>query len=208
MASNHRKSKLLLKRLKPQIIKWLKESVSKKRYKHIISVSKTARQYAKNLKLDLYKAELSGLLHDIAKEIPSQRLLRIAKQKKIKLYQLDKENPHMLHARIGAVIAKEKFKIKDKDILGGIRCHTLAEPHMPPLAMVVYVADATEPGRKKKTIVPIRKTLKEKGLEAAALHAMDSKLIDILNRKKKIHPLTIEARNWLINKLKIYLRKS
>src|SRR3989338_9349779 len=150
MASKFLKSKAQLQKLKPQIGKWLQMSVSKKRYKHIINVAKTAKQIAKKLQLDTFKAELSGLLHDLAKEIPARKLLKIAKEKKIKLNSIDKESPPILHARVGALLAKEKFKIKDKDILGGIRAHTLAEPDMSPLSMVVYLADSTEPGRKKK----------------------------------------------------------
>jgi len=202
MAQQFFKSKALLSRLKPEIIPWLKKTVSKKRFEHIINVSEVAKLYAKKLKLDHYKAELSGLLHDLAKEIPSKKLLRLAKKKRIKLDKVDYKTPHILHARIGEVIAKEKFKIKDKDILGGIRCHTLAEPKMSPITMVVYLADATEPGRKRKKAAPIRKIFKDKGLEPAVLQAINNKLLSVIEKGGSIHPLTVTARNWLIAHMK------
>ena len=191
-----------LKQLRPEIESWLKQSVSEKRFHHIERVAKTAKKYAKKLELDHYKAELSGWLHDCAKEFPNEKLLEIAKQKNILLDEIDYENPHVLHARVGAEIAKEKFGIDDPDVLGGIRCHTLAEPNMSKISMIVYLADATEPGRERKFAAPIRKTFKEKGLEPAVLHAVNNKLLEVIEKGKKIHPLTIKARNWLLGVLK------
>ena len=110
--------------------------------------------------------------------------------------------PHVLHARVGAEITREKFGINDPDVLGGIRCHTLAEADMSKIIMVVYLADASEPGRDKKFAAPIRKTFKEKGLEEAVLHAINSKLRYVFEENKMIHPLTIRARNWLLSIIK------
>jgi len=197
------KSKNKFKLLEPKIKNWLENNVTAKRYKHILGVAKTAKKYAKKLKLDYFKAELSGLLHDCAKELTNPELLRIAKRKKIKLDKIDLQNPHILHARVGEMIAKEKFKIKDKDVLAGIRCHTLAEPDMTKLAMVVYLADSTEPSRNKEKSTAIRKTLKDKGLEKALLHAIDEKLIDVIEKERLVHPYTINARNWLIEKIRL-----
>lgn len=198
---NHQVKKQL-KQLKPEIESWLKSSVSEKRFDHIVRVAKTAKKYAKKLGLDHYKAELSGWLHDCAKELPNEKLLELAKGGNIELYKTDFENPHVLHARVGSLIAKEKFGIDDPDVLAGIRCHTLAEPEMSKIAMVMYLADSCEPGRDRKFAAPVRKTFKEKGLEHAVLHAIDSKLIDVIKHGKKIHQLTIEARNWLIGQVK------
>ena len=202
MPLNNR-TKNQLEKLKPKIISWLKENVTQKRFDHIVRVSKTAKKYAKKLKLDFYKAELAGWLHDCAKEMTNNQLLRFAKRKKIKMDKVDFINPHVLHARVGAIIAKEKFGIRDSDVLGGIRCHTLAEPNMSKLVMLIYLADATEPGRDKKRIQPVIKTFKKEGLENAVLHAIDQKLSDVLEKGKVIHPFTINARNWLIKRIKM-----
>lgn len=195
-------SKKQLDLLKPLIKEWLKANVSKKRFEHITRVALTARKYAKFLKLDFNKAELSGWLHDSAKEFKNEKLLQIAKLKKIPLDEIDLINPHILHARVGAEIAKDRFAVYDPDVLGGIRCHTLAEPYMTKISMVVYLADATEPGRDKKKSAPIKKKLRQKGLECAVLEALDNKLKYVLEKGGVIHPLTINARNWLILEIK------
>ena len=198
MPEYDKKVKKQLKLLRPQIEEHLKKSVSEKRFNHITNVAKTAKKYAKKLGLDHYKAELSGLLHDLAKELPDEKLLEIAKEKNIELDEIDYKNPHILHARVSEIIAKEKFQVEDPDILSGIRCHTLAEPNMSKLTMVVYLADATEGDRERKFAAPIRKTFKEKGLEHAVLQTIDKKLIHIIEKGGRIHPLTIKARNWLV----------
>ncbi len=202
MTEYDRKIKKQLKQLKPEIESWLKSFVSEKRFNHIENVAKTAKKYAKKLELDHYKAELSAWLHDCAKELPNEKLLEYAKEKNIELDKADFDNPHVLHARVGSLMAKEKFGIDDTDVLAGIRCHTLAEPDMSKIAMVVYLADSCEPGRERKFAAPIRKTFKEKGLENAVLHAINSKLLDVIEKNKIVHPLTIRARNWLIGQIK------
>jgi predicted HD superfamily hydrolase involved in NAD metabolism len=140
-------------------------------------------------------------LHDIAKEIPNEKLLEIAKEKNIPIDEIDHRKPHVLHARVGAAMAREKFNVQDPDVLGGIRCHTLAEPGMSKITMVVYLADATEPKRDRKMAAPVRKTFKLKGLEEAVLHAINSKLLDVIESGGLVHPLTIQARNWLIGQI-------
>ena len=202
MIEYDRKVKKQLKNLKPEIESWLKSSVSEKRFNHIENVAKTAKKYAKKLGLDHYKAELSAWLHDCAKELPNEKLLEFAKEKNIELDKADFDNPHVLHARVGSLMAKEKFGIDDADVLAGIRCHTLAEPDMSKIAMVVYLADSCEPERDRKFAAPIRKTFKDKGLESAVLHAINSKLLDVIEKNKIVHPLTIRARNWLLGQIK------
>lgn len=197
-----KKIKNQLEKLKPEIQKWLKQNLTKKRYEHIARVVKTAKKYAKKLRLDPNKCELSAWLHDISKETPGDVLLKIAKKKKIKLNEIDYLNPHVLHARVGAELVKEKFKVRNPDVLAGIRCHTLAEPNMSKIAMVIYLADSTEPGRAKEFASPVRKVLKDQGLEKAVLRAIDTKLISVVKSGRRIHPLTINARNWLIGSIK------
>ena len=189
------------KKLKPRIYFWLGRNVTEKRLKHIVGVSETAKKYAKKLKLNPNKAEISGLLHDCAKEFTNRQLLSLARKFKIKLDNVDLINPHVLHARVGEYIARREFKVKDKDILAGIRCHTLAEPNMSKLAMTIYLADSTEPSRDKKKSKPLKKIFKEEGLEKAVLAAVNMKLLDVIERGKIVHPYTISARNWLIQKI-------
>lgn len=55
----------------------------------------------------------------------------------------------MLHAKVGAMLAKVKYDIDDEEVLGAIRWHTTGKPNMNLLEKIVYVADYIEPRRDK-----------------------------------------------------------
>lgn len=55
--------------------------------------------------------------------------------------------PVLLHARLGAALAAERFGVNDAEILSAIAKHTTADARMSPLDCAVYLADSLEPGR-------------------------------------------------------------
>lgn len=55
--------------------------------------------------------------------------------------------PVLLHARLGAALAREQFGVADPEILSAIEKHTTADAQMSPLDCAVYLADGLEPGR-------------------------------------------------------------
>ncbi len=55
----------------------------------------------------------------------------------------------MIHAKLGAYIAKEKYGIQNPEILSAITWHTTGKPKMSKLEKIVYVADYIEPQRDK-----------------------------------------------------------
>jgi predicted HD superfamily hydrolase involved in NAD metabolism len=60
----------------------------------------------------------------------------------------ERRNPIVLHARLGAELARERFGVDDPQILSAIRRHTVAAADMTPLDAIVYLADGLEPGRR------------------------------------------------------------
>jgi predicted HD superfamily hydrolase involved in NAD metabolism len=59
----------------------------------------------------------------------------------------ERRHPIVLHARLGAEIAQERFGIGDPAVLSAIRNHTVAAAGMSRLDTIVYLADGLEPGR-------------------------------------------------------------
>ena len=59
----------------------------------------------------------------------------------------ERANPIVLHARLGAELARDWFGVTDEAILSAIRKHTVAAATMSPLDEIVYLADGLEPGR-------------------------------------------------------------
>lgn len=62
--------------------------------------------------------------------------------------QVEFANPELLHAKLGAYYAREKYGVDDEDIRSAIEFHTTGRPAMSLLEKIVFVADYIEPNRK------------------------------------------------------------
>ena len=133
----------------------LKEKLPKKRYEHTLGVAYTAAALAMCYGEDILKAELAGILHDVAKAKKSSELKDDMKGY-IDPYTdgdyvalIADKAPQILHAIYAPYLAKIDYKIEDKDILSAIRWHTTGKKDMTMLEKIVFVADYIEPNRKK-----------------------------------------------------------
>ena len=133
----------------------LKEKLPKKRYEHTLGVAYTAAALAMCYGEDILKAELAGILHDVAKAKKSFELKDDMKGY-IDPYTdgdyvalIADKAPQILHAIYAPYLAKKDYKIEDKDILSAIRWHTTGKKDMTMLEKIVFVADYIEPNRKK-----------------------------------------------------------
>ena len=98
---------------------------------------------------DIDKALLAGLLHDCAKCLPGDTKIKLCKKYHLSVSEVEKSNPSLLHAKLGAFLAARKYHVKDKDIINAIASHTTGCPHMSLLDKIIYIADYIEPGRKE-----------------------------------------------------------
>ena len=133
----------------------LKEKLPKKRYEHTLGVAYTAAALAMCYGEDILKAELAGILHDVAKAKKSSELKDDMKGY-IDPYTdgdyvalIADKAPQILHAIYAPYLAKKDYKIEDKDILSAIRWHTTGKKDMTMMEKIVFVADYIEPNRKK-----------------------------------------------------------
>ena len=127
----------------------LKKSMDESRYEHTLGVMYTSAALAMRYECDLDKALLAGLMHDCAKCMPNAKKLKTAEKYGLEITDLEKKNPFMLYAKVGAVLAEKKYDITDEEVLGAIRWHTTGRPDMTLLEKIVYVADYIEPKRDK-----------------------------------------------------------
>jgi predicted HD superfamily hydrolase involved in NAD metabolism len=86
-------------------------------------------------------------LHDLARLYPAERLLRECAERGMPIDAFERANPIVLHARLGAELARDDYGVTDEAILSAIRKHTVAAATMSPLDAIVYLADGLEPGR-------------------------------------------------------------
>lgn len=137
-----------------KIKKYLKKHLTKDRYQHTLGVAFTAAALAMKYNTELSnsnlvkRAYLAGLLHDCAKCMSDEKKLQICDKNSIPYSKMEASHPYLLHGRVGAHIARTKFKITDNDILQAISWHTTGRPNMSLLEKIIFIADYIEPSRK------------------------------------------------------------
>lgn len=132
-----------------QMQKKLEKYLDENRFLHTLGVMYTCAALAMVHDCDLMDAQVAGLLHDSAKCIPNKKKLSMCAKHGILITEFEREHPFLIHAKLGAYIAKEKYGIQNPEILSAITWHTTGKPKMSKLEKIVYVADYIEPQRDK-----------------------------------------------------------
>lgn len=139
----------------------MQETLPHKRYVHTLGVaflaSSIAMAYGKNQE----KAMIAGLLHDCAKCLPADEILRQCKENNLPVSDIEQKQPYLLHGKLGAWYAEHKYGITDQKILNAIRFHTTGRPDMSFLEKNIFLSDYIEIGRTQPTkpeLDEIRKT--------------------------------------------------
>lgn len=125
----------------------LKKELDADRYEHTLGVMYTCAALAMRYDVNLDQALTAGLLHDCAKCIPGDKKLKLCAKHQLEVSEVERKNPSLLHAKLGAYLAARKYHIKDADVLKAIESHTTGRPGMSLLEKIVYIADYIEPGR-------------------------------------------------------------
>ena len=133
----------------PKLEKKLKKELDTERFRHSVAVMYTGTALAMRWGCDLERTQVAGLLHDCAKCIPNDKKLRLCEQNGIEVTQTERDNPFLLHSKLGAWMAKEKYGIEDEEILGAITWHTTGRPGMTLMEKIIFLSDYIEPMRQK-----------------------------------------------------------
>ncbi|MDD3839067.1 MAG: bis(5'-nucleosyl)-tetraphosphatase (symmetrical) YqeK [Clostridia bacterium] len=178
----------------------LKGYLDDKRYVHSLNVANTAVELAKLCQQQPIKFEIAGLLHDCAKCFTRNKSLYYVNKYKLELDSITMNLSALNHGPIGAVVAKHEFDIKDNDILNAIYYHTTGRENMSTLMKITYLADFIEPAREYPGVEQLRKIAFSGDLNGAVLKAFDNTIIYVVHNQKPLHPRTVYARNYLLEK--------
>lgn len=160
-----------------------------------------AVQLAERYGVDMDKARIAGLLHDCARDLPQDVVLKLAEQWHVVFDEIERAEPKLIHGPLGAEYARRQFEIEDPEILDAIRFHVTGREHMTPLEKIVYVADCIELGRAYKGVSDIRRAVKS-NLDVALTMAQNQKLGYLIKRSGLIHPRAVVARNSVLLSLR------
>ena len=162
------------------------------RFAHVVRVARMADRLARAHHADALRARTAGLLHDLARLYPADRLLRECTERGLPMDAFERGNPIVLHARLGAELARERYGITDEAVLSAIRKHTLADAVMSPLDAVLYLADGLEPGRDFADRAELA-ALAFRDLEAGLRATLRSTLVHLERAGRTVAPQTLAA---------------
>lgn len=183
---------------KKEVYQHLKESIKEQRYRHILGVVQTSLELCEKYGIEKEKAELAALFHDYAKYYRYEDCVEYLHRRGMVLDEVEKCSPQLLHAKVGALIAKEEYGIEDEDVLNAIRYHTTGRAGMSDLEVLIALADYIEPGRNYEGVEKIRECEERSGMRVALLQAFHNTISYLLKNGQLIHSDTVNARNDLI----------
>lgn len=173
----------------------LSQRLSPKRMAHSLRVCETAAGLARRFGADEKRAAVAGLFHDVAKDMTRSELLLAVETLSVDVDAEMLGHIPLLHAPVGAALAKKEFGVADVEVMSAIALHTTGKPGMTMLEKIIYLADAIEPGRKGAD--HIRKTA-ETDLDGALAMAMQHSMDYALSKGNTLYPVSLQAKQYLI----------
>ncbi len=181
----------------------LKATLKERRFNHTLGVASEAKRLAPRFGVDVEKAYIAGLLHDCAKNFTPEQVEDYCARYGVTLDPYSRKEPALIHAFLGATVARTDYGVNDPEILSAIYYHTTGKPDMTPMEKLIYIADLTEPGRdndpgRSPEVSERLKSLVETDIDEALIYAIGYSLAYVLKKGNLIHPDSIFARNYLI----------
>ena len=169
----------------------LKKELDKQRFEHTLGVEQTAREMARVFGEDEEKAALAGLLHDCAKCMPLERMVKACRR--VPLDEVTKASKALMHAVAGRCVAETVYDVTDEDVLDAIRWHTTGRAGMTRLEKIIYLADMIEPNRRPYPGLEALRALCMQDLDGAMHAALRMSLAHVQEQGKTLHPDTLAA---------------
>ena len=184
--------------------KELKERLPKKsRYRHSLGASEESARLAKLYGADERKARLAGLLHDWDKGYDDEGIrARVVELGLLVDPFLLERMPQLLHGPTAASALARRFPQLPADVLSAIERHTAGAVGMSDLDMIVYIADVIEPNRDFPGVDELRALPERESLEDLFIDVSAHVLVNLVDRRRFVHPNTLEVWNHYIARKK------
>jgi len=183
--------------MKEEIMQKLKTKLDEGRFRHSIGVMEIAIKLAKHYNADIKKAEIAGLLHDCAKNLDPNSLLKLAENFGILQDDIVRREKALIHGPLGAILARLEYGITDEEILNAIRIHTTGDINMTVLEKIIFLSDLMEPGRCFPGVDDLRVKAFD-NIDDALVDAFDLTIKYVLEKGSLLHPRTVLARNYIL----------
>lgn len=163
----------------------LQKRLKPKRFQHTLGVAKTAKEMAEIFHVNPNKAYLAGMLHDCAKNLSDNELLKICRENNIEITDSENAAPYLLHGKAGAYLAETRYGITDAEVLSAIVWHTTGKEKMSDMEKIIFSADYIEPGRNKQPNLEKLRKIAKTDLDLLVYYILKDTLEYLENSKNK-----------------------
>lgn len=173
-----------------------RECLSPQRYQHSGGCAQFAAGVCARVGLDPGKGLVAGWSHDLAKELPAQEQLSLAKACPVPVPKTVFSLDILLHGPAAATILEREFGVRDAEILQAVALHTVGRADMGPLAKIVWAADKMEVGR-RHVDDEFRRRCMALPPDELLLAALESTIAWLRSKGREVAPETLDLYNAL-----------
>ncbi|MBE0429391.1 MAG: bis(5'-nucleosyl)-tetraphosphatase (symmetrical) YqeK [Thermoleophilia bacterium] len=175
---------------------WLEKRVSVGRYLHSLGVREAVTGLAQKYGVDPRPLRLAALFHDCMRELSGPELLALAAKWSVKVRDVDRQAPVLLHARLAAELARREFRLADPRMVSAIEYHTTGNRGMSLSDKLFFIADHIEPGRDHPLVLKLRLAAYE-DVDRAVLESIRMSERHLRSAGAVIDPETIRLKQHL-----------
>lgn len=179
-----------------QIRDRIRQELSPERYEHTLGVAYTAACMGTIWGQDPLECELAGLLHDCAKNMSAEELIKGCGEAGIPLSEDELLSPQTIHAIYGAWMTEFKYGITDQNIINAVRYHTTGRSSMSLLEKIIFIADFIEPLRSKASCLKEARSLAYRDIDRCMYLILMDTFEYLDGAGKHIEKNTIEAYSY------------
>ncbi len=178
------------------------EALPKGLQEHIHRAQVEARLLAQRHRLDIEKALLATLAHDVARAMKGEQLLQRASELGVPVDPVEQQVPLLLHGPVGAELLRQVDGLEDDEIHQAVCWHSTAHPDLCDTAKVVFLADKMDPRKAHRfPQMPKVRELAMESLDEAIVEFLSGEMTTLIADGGLVHPASVDARNALLMRL-------
>jgi len=175
----------------------LNRVLSKKRIVHVKSVVDFSKRLGEIYNVDLNRLELAALSHDMFRDVPPRKLLKMSRAYGLKISDLEKAHPVLLHGKVAAEFLKRRFGVDDEEVLIAVAYHTSGHVGFREIGKILFIADSLEFTRDFPGVDALRK-IAFRNLEEGFFQVLKNKIFYAVGRDLLLIPETVELWNSIL----------
>ena len=106
----------------------------------------------------------------------------------------------VVHAFLGAHLARTVLKIQDEEIIDAIRYHTSGKAEMSTLSKLIFVADMVEEGRSYDGVEVLRNLYETADFDTCFKECLKEEVLHLINKKQYVYIETLNAFDYYVKK--------